>query len=550
MTTPRARRIGPYLTWWGLAALPLGYLALFFAWPLANVLLRGLTEDGGLRLDLAASTLTDGHVVKAVATTLWLACAGTLGSVAVGFPAAYALFRLRWPGVSSVRAAASVPFVLPTVVVAAAFSALVRRGGPLAWTGLDQSQWTIVAALVFFNVSVVMRVVGASWAGLDPARVAAARTLGASRFEAFRHVTLPALGPSLASAASLAFLFCASSFGIVLILGGSRVSTIETEIYMQVNQFLDLRTAALLSLVQFAIVAVTLWISDRARRARERPSSAGRLDGTRRARRGDAPMIASVVGALLVVNGVPLLALIERSLRTPSGHSFRHYVALFRTPPRGVLPEPVIAAAGHSLVVAAVATAISSALGLLVAFLVTRRSRRATALDAAMTFPVGVSAVMIGLGLLLTLNRQVVGVDLRASWWLVPIGQSIVALPFVTRTLVPAARAIDTRLRSAAATLGANPSRVWLLIDWPLLARPFGVAVGFAAAISLGEFGATAFLARPDAPTLPTAIVRLLGRPGADNIGMAFASAVLLATVTGLIMFIAERSRRVGEAEL
>uniref|UniRef100_UPI0025BACD3D ABC transporter permease n=1 Tax=Demequina sp. TaxID=2050685 RepID=UPI0025BACD3D len=277
MSAQRVRRVGPHLVWWGLAALPLGYLSLFFVWPLATVLWRGLTQDGSVRFDLAAQALTDPHILRAVGTTLVLAGAGTIGSLLLGVPAAYALFRLRWPGVSFVRAAASVPFVLPTVVVAAAFSALVGRGGPLGWTGLDQSPWVIVAALVFYNTSVVMRVVGGAWAGLDPGRVAAARTLGASRLAAFRHITLPALGPALASAASLAFLFCASSFGIVLVLGGTRVSTIETEIYLQVNQFLDLRTAALLSLIQLVIVGLTLWVTDRARRARERSAAVRRI---------------------------------------------------------------------------------------------------------------------------------------------------------------------------------------------------------------------------------------------------------------------------------
>lgn len=550
MTRVRAFRVSPHLVWWGLAALPFGYLALFFVWPLGTVLWRGLTDGGALRLDLVVQSLAQSRTLKAIGTTLLLACAGTLGSAALGIPAAYALFRLRWPGVALARAAASVPFVLPTVVVAAAFSALVRRGGPLAWTGLDQSMWIIVAALVFYNTSVVMRIVGGAWAGLDPDRVSAARTLGASRLAAFRYVTLPALAPALASAASLAFLFCASSFGIVLVLGGSRISTLETAIYLQVNQFLDLRTAALLSLIQLVIVGLTLWASDRARRARERSAPARGLDGTRRATRRDAPTVVAALGALLIVNGVPMIALFERSLRSQSGYSFVHYRALATTPARGLLPESVLVAASHSLMVAAVATVIASLLGLLIAHLVTHRSGRATVLDGLTVLPVGLSAVMIGLGLLLTLNRNVLGFDLRASWWLVPIGQSLVALPFVTRTLVPVARAIDNRLRSAAATLGASPIKVWALVDWPLLARPFGVAVGFAAAIALGEFGATAFLARPDSPTLPTAIVRLLGRPGADNVGMAFAAAVLLAGVTGGIMFAAERFRRIGEAEL
>ena len=157
--------------------------------------------------------------------------------------------------------------------------------------------------------------------------------------------------------------------------------------------------------------------------------------------------------------------------------------------------------------------------------------------------PLGVSAVVVGLGLLLTLNREVAGVDLRTSWWLVPIAQAIVALPLALRVVVPAARAIDARLAVAAGTLGASPWRAWRTVDAPLLRGPVALALAFALAIALGEFGATVFVARPDRPTLPTAIARLLSRPGAENVGMAFASAVLLALLVAAVMVVAERFR-------
>ena len=81
---------------------------------------------------------------------------------------------------------------------------------------------------------------------------------------------------------------------------------------------------------------------------------------------------------------------------------------------------------------------------------------------------------------------------------LVPIAQALVAIPFVVRAVVPVLRAIDPRLREAAAMLGASPARVWREVDLPIVARAALVAAGFAFAISLGEFGATLFIVRPD----------------------------------------------------
>ncbi|WP_062131170.1 ABC transporter permease [Demequina aestuarii] len=545
----RAARLHHSLRWWALAAVPLAFLGLFFLWPLVAVLGRGLF-DGGFDLGGLADVVASSRTADAVVTTLALAAAGTAGSLALGLPGAYALYRLRWPGQRAVRAMAAVPFVLPTVVVAAAFTALLGRSGPLGGLGIDQSATAIAAALVFYNVAVVIRVVGGTWAGLDPSTADAARTLGADRRRAFAHVTLPALAPAIGSAAAVVFLFCATSFGVVLVLGGTRVRTVETEIYLQVNQFLDLRAAAVLSLLQLMFVALALGGAEWARRRRERSLGTRRLDGTRSPGGRDRWVVAGILAVLAAVLATPMWALVERSLRTADGYGLDHYAALLTESGLGGLPVPMWQAAVNSMVAASVATAIATGLGLIVAALLTRRTGRSTLLDSVVMLPLGVSAVVVGLGMLLTLNRSVLGVDLRGSWWLVPIAQAVVALPLVARTLVPASRGISPQMRAAAGTLGASPWRVWRTVDWPLLTRPFGLAAGFGFAIALGEFGATTFVARPDHPTLTTAIYRLLGRPGIESIGMAFAAAVVLAAMTAAVMMASEGLRTQVGADL
>ncbi|TWH33801.1 thiamine transport system permease protein [Isoptericola variabilis J7] len=165
-------------------------------------------------------------------------------------------------------------------------------------------------------------------------------------------------------------------------------------------------------------------------------------------------------------------------------------------------------------------------------------------LDGLFMLPLGVSAVTVGFGFLITLDRPLgFDVDLRTSGLLVPIAQAVVAVPLVVRTVLPVLRAIDPRLREAAAVLGAAPGRVLRTVDGPIGLRSLGLAVGFAFAVSLGEFGATSFLARPDAATLPVVIFRLIGRPGAENYGMALAASVVLAALTATVMMVAERLR-------
>jgi thiamine transport system permease protein len=127
--------------------------------------------------------------------------------------------------------------------------------------------------------------------------------------------------------------------------------------------------------------------------------------------------------------------------------------------------------------------------------------------------------------------------------WIIPIAHAMVAIPFVVRTAVPVMRSVRHRLREAAAMLGAPPNRVWREIDLPLVARAGLIGAGFAFAVSLGEFGATSFLALPSNPTLPTAIFRLLNRPGTESFTGAMALSTILMTATAVTILLIERLR-------
>jgi thiamine transport system permease protein len=535
LPAPRAAR-------WGLLAVPLAFLGVVFAWPTVALLWRGFAGSG-------EDALGSARTWRAVGTTVGLASAGTTLAVALGVPAAWALFRVTWRGQAIVRALVSVPFVLPTVVVAAAFSALLRSNGLLGFLGADQTPAAIIAALAFFNVSVVTRVVGGAWAGFDPRATIAARTLGASPRRAFLRVTLPSLGPAIAAAASIVFLFCASSFAIVLVLGGTRVNSVETELWIQVNQFLDLKAAATLALLQVAIVALALGAAEWARARRDRVA-AGAADGTRPASGKDALGIAAALAGPALLIGLPLAGLLERSLRTRDGWGLDHFAALLAQPARSVLPVPLWQAAVNSLEAATGAAALAMIAGLALAYALAR-SRRVRWAGALAMLPLGVSSVIVGLGVLLTLARPLPwGLGVASPVILIAVAQAVVAFPLVVRSLVPALTSIQPELRASAAVLGASPWHVWRAVEWPLVRRPAGLALGLAFAVSLGEFGATSFLARPDHPTLPTAIYRYLGRPGIDNVGTAFAASVVLAVMTGAIMMMAERLRTGREGEV
>ena len=553
-----------------LAALPLAFLAVVFVLPLVTILDTGLRPDGRWDVGSLGEVLGDGPLREVVWFTTWQAAASTALTLAIGLPGAWAFSRLRWRGREVAWALLLVPFVLPTVVVGSAFLQLLGPDGPVnavaQGLGLSSegapavtargSVWALLAAHVFFNVAVVIRTVGGAWRRLDPATEQAAAVLGASRRRVAREVTLPLLAPSIVAAASLVALFTFTSFGVVLLLGGGgSLRTLEVEIFTRTRS-LDLSTAASLALVQLVAVVALLVVTARLQQRWSRalavvPSRAG-AHRPRGAERWALAAILATLGVLLVA---PVGALVVRSLRSAGTWSLDAYRALGERAEGSVLFVSPAEAAWSSLTAAALATAIALVVGgLATAAIITaerhrpagraqrsRRPRSAGLLDAAVMLPLGTSAVTIGFGFVIALDEP--PLDLRGSPWLVPLAQALVAVPFVVRSLLPAARAIDPRLREAAAVLGAAPGRLWRVVDAPLLVRPLAGAAAFAFAVTVGEFGATVFVARTDSPTLPVVIERLLGQPGSSNVGQAMAAATILAAVTAAVVAATELAR-------
>jgi thiamine transport system permease protein len=521
---------------WRLLAygVPLAFLALFFAFPLGAIVERGLGASGGTS---AGDVLLSGQTAELVWFTLWQAAASTALTLVLALPAAYVLGRFAFPGRGLVRAAVTVPFVLPTVVVALAFVALLPESLERGWT-------PILIAHAFFNAAVVVRIVGTAWAGIDPRVTDAAAMLGAGPWRAFRETTLPLLAPAIAAAGAIVFLFCFTSFGVILILGGPAYSTLETEIYYQAVRLFDLRAAALLALLQLVGVALAVLV---ATRLETRLAIGGQLRPEQDVLRAprttrERTIVAGSLGGLTLFLGVPLLVLVEHSLAVGDGYSLDAYRALGE-PTSALLARPWEAVA-NSILYAAGATVVAVLVGGLAAFAIAgseRGGRRARVLDVLLTLPLGASSVMLGFGFVIAFDTA--PLDFRSEPWIVPVVQALVAIPFVVRIVAPTLRAVDPQQREAAAILGAPPGRVRREIDLPIAARALTVAAGFAFAISLGEFGATVFLARPESPTLPVAIFRFLGRPGELNAGQAYALAVVLMAVVTVSVLLVERIR-------
>lgn len=545
----------PWLWRSALWTLPLAFLVLFFFFPLTRIL--ALTVD-----PQALSSENLRRAADVLVFTFYQATLSTLLTLLLGLPAAYLFARYEFPGKSLLRALTAVPFMLPTVVVAAGFSALLGPRGlfhtlfPLSTFHFTGTLTAILIAHVFYNTTIVIRVVGNALSSLDPRLEAAARSLGADSFRVWWHVILPLLRPSILAASLLAFLFNFTSFGVILLLGGPQFATLEVEIYVRVLRLPNLPLAALLSVIQLVCtLIISLTYTRFASRATVQTTPrAAEANARKPNSMGEKTFVITSVILLASFFLLPLAALPFRSLtrleadrgqrgEVQYGFTTDYYSELFINRRGSVFYVPPIRAAANSLGYAGATVALSLLLGFPAAFALARPTRLEAVLDPLIILPLGSSAVMLGLGFIISYGAWL------TSPFLVPFAHTLIALPFVIRALQPVIASIPDRLRQAAATLGASPWQVWQNIDVPILRRATLAAATFAFTISLGEFGATLLLSRPEYPTIPVAIERFLSQPGGLNYGQAMAMATVLMVLTLASILLIEKFRLPGSGE-
>ncbi|GAB18948.1 putative ABC transporter permease protein [Gordonia effusa NBRC 100432] len=519
-----------------LALVPTLFLGVFFLWPLAALINRALHDTAGAPL---GETLTRTHAWSLLGFTLGQAAASTLLTVIVAAPIIWLVARIDFAGSRLLMVIVTVPFVLPTVVVGVAFRTVFD--GPLKFLGVTSGLYPILAAHIFLNVAVVVRVVAAAWQGIDGRAAEAARTLGAAPWRAFHTVTLPRLLPALAGSAALVFLFCSTSFGVIIILGNGELQTLETEIYTRAIGYFQISDAVVLSMLQIVVVLAALGLV-RLCGAGGSGAADGAMAAQRAGRRRRAVGLVRVaVGAVCAWTVLwlvaPLVVLALWSVRPQAGGpwTLAGYRSLV-TPINGVTPLETL---GYSTFSAAVAATVALLIGMLGALVISRGGRIAGGVgNFVSTLPLGISAVTLGFGYLIVLAA--LPRDVRTSPLIIPAVQSLIAIPVVIRILVPALDAIPLRARQAAATLGASPVRVWTTIEMPMVGRSLGAAAGFAFVMALGEFGATGFLALPDTTTLPVLIGSALNKPGSDQVATAMACSMLLVVATTVAVLVIE----------
>ena len=530
-----------YIHPYALAGLvPICFFLVFYFYPLTGIFIKSFLPKGKIDLQFLDQIFSSTRILKIIWFTFWQAGLSTLLTLIFALPCAFVLSHYDFKGKTVIKTLASIPFVLPAIVVAAAFQACF---------GTDQYPLLLILlAHVFYNFSVMLRIITGFWASLQGRISEAAVVLGASPFQVFSKITLPLLKPAILASSTLVFIFCFSSFGIILILGGPSFSTIEAEIYRQAAHLFNLPVASFLSLIQiiFTFMLMLIYTSFTKKAAKFSPD-ANKTNLKKPKHLWEKTAIAFMIIFIAGLCVIPLSALVVKSLTYKNQFSFIFYKALFENRSDSIFYIPPFHAIKYSLLFAAASLVIALITGICAAFFIRFADKNinrqfSSFFDPIFMLPLSTSAVTLGFGIIITLDKP--PLNLRTSIFIIPIAHALVGFPFVLRSILPALRSIPENLSDAASMLGASPIKILKNIDLPLISKSLVAGAIFAFTISLGEFGATIFTARPETPTIPIAIYRFLGQPGAMNYGQAMAISTILMIVTAIAFIAIENFRK------
>ena len=465
---------------------------------------------------------------SAVRFTIFQALLSALFSVILAIPVARALARRQFPGRSVLITLMGAPFILPVIVAVLGLLAVFGRSGivnhALAWIGLPPVQiyglHGVVLAHVFFNLPLATRILLQGWQGIPAERFRLAASLGCQPQDVFRLLEWPMLRATLPGAMLLIFAICLSSFAVALTLGGGpRATTIELAIYQAFRLDFDLGRAAVLSVLQMAVVMLAAGLALRLSLLDGFGRGMDRVPRRWEAEQWPLRTLDSLVLALAALFLLlPLGAVVWRGL---SGLD--------------ALPVQVWRAAWVSLVMALLSTVLTVAMALALSHLALRRR----GLEALGLLGIAASPLVIGTGLFLLINPA--SDPARWAFAVTVLVNAMAALPFALRVIAPALRDIERDFGPLADSLGMTGLARLRGLTLPRLRRPLGFSAGLAAALSMGDLGVIALFADPDRATLPLQILRLMG---AYRMDAAAGAGVILLAFSLLLFWLFDRGGR------
>ncbi len=535
---------------------PIAGFALFFILfliPVCITLSQAFIEDGQISLVYIVETFTSPYYLRIMVFTLLQALISTLAALIIGLPGAYLMTTYRFPGKKLLKALYSVPFVLPSILVVLGFVIFYGNSGFLnkalmALFKLEEpplkilySFVAVIMAHAFYNFPVVISIVSEYWQKLDYSCERAALTLGSRRFKVFRTITLPRLRPAIFSSASLVFLFCFTSFAIILVLGGGpSLTTTEVEIYRLARISMDTSKACALSLFSMlvAILVLALYSVAQNKQNKGETIKQSQIKVQRKPCSFFQHFGISVylIFSLLFIL-CPILSIIVRSFLGSASRAGANewtisaYVKLFQA------GSSNLKAIVNSLGIALASSILATTAALRICTYIVKDKRGGVAVDVTLMLPMVISSVIVGLSYFIISKY----LKFIPSIVLIILTHTVIIMPFIIRTVLPVYRKLPESLTNASRTMGYSARATFRHIEKPLLRPALLTGMVFAFVLSVGELNATLLLGSSSYQTLPVQIYRLIS---SYNYQGACALGSILIVICFIVFLISEALKR------
>lgn len=449
----------------------------------------------------------------------------------LGIPGAYLFARTKLPKVakSFLKSASMVPFVLPGISMAIGFLLTFGNNGIVNWIlsffNLKiRILYTFTAVLighVFYNFPLFIRIVGDAFERIDRNFLEMANIEGASRFKRFWYIELPLIAPAVGAAFSLSYLYCFTSFAVVLILGGIKYSTIEVSIYMYLKVLLDFESALALTLFQMIFVTsvsfVFLILSSKSQQ------SFG--EALKEEKPRWSYFYIAVVGLFVFL---PLsMASLGGFLKYGGIFTLENFRNLFSQSAEWIIGANAWSVIIYSVLLSSIVGGCVCILGLVSSY----ASIRYRSFLSILTYlPVAISPATMAFGMILFEAPQ--AIKLGGIYILI-------SLPLVHSSLQNVWRSFPKEIEEASKIDGCGSVKRFFKIILPVFKKELLGTFAFCMAIALGEITATIILSEGQLTTLSVATYKLFST---RHIGEAQALNSILMWIVLILFFISEQT--------
>ena len=530
------------------------FLFLCFYFPLFKMLKEAFTTStGSFTLNEFKKIFNDLYNLRVVTFTFKEAFISAFFTLIIGLPGAYIISHYKFKGKSFLVSLTTVPFILPSLLVALGFIILFGDNGFLNKFLMDVFHFkqpfhilysfaAIILVHTFYNFPVVLRIIGAAWAGVSDKYEFAAKSLGAKPLEVFFKVTVPLLLPAIISSFSLVFLFCFLSFSIILIIGGARFATIEVSIYTYYNMFSDFKMGSALATFQalfsLLVIYTYLKVSDIVKTGDIEKSIA------------PAPSILSnkktlffsliYLGLIFFLIIAPILVVIVYAFLDPFSSKFtlENFAKLFGTNYTYLLGTSFLRVTLNSFAFALFTLLLSNLFALLGSYGLKTNFKGKNLFVSILMLPLAISPITIALSFIIFFRSPI---NLMNTPIPILIAHTLLAFPFSLRALLPAVQSTSDSFVFASRSLGYSRVKSFFAVDLNLFKNVLITSSIFSFAISFGQFGATFMLYIPRFTTIPIALYRFLsGR----HYGEASALGSIFAVINIISFILIEKFHR------